>query len=64
MSVAGDSFVMVSGYGDGAAGYLPMAAHWEEGYDDSYCWVTPDSAREMMGALGRVLRKEELPQRR
>jgi hypothetical protein len=50
-----DSFVVVSGYGDGAPGYVPMAAHWKEGYDDSYSWVTPESPAALMGAMSKAL---------
>ena len=46
-----DSFVVVSGYGDGAPGYVPMAEHWREGYDDSYSWVTPESPAARSGKL-------------
>lgn len=36
-----DSFVMVAGFGDGAAGYIPTDQCWKDGYHDNYCWVPP-----------------------
>ena len=50
-----DSFVVVAGFGDGAPGYLPTEECWAEGYDDSYCWSTPDAARPMVEALTKAL---------
>ena len=41
---------MVSGFGDGAPGYLPTADCWREGYDDVYCWVDPSAAEPLIAA--------------
>lgn len=52
-----DCFVCVSGYGDGATGYIPTEKHWEE--QDSnlsdWCWVAPGSETQMRTALRQVL---------
>lgn len=54
-----ESFVMVAGFGDGAPGYIPLAAHWEEGYADEYSWVAPDTEPAMMRAMAEALGVEE-----
>lgn len=50
-----DSFVMVSGFGDGAPGYLPTDQCWADGYRDDYCWVQPNLERLMTAAMAEAL---------
>ena len=50
-----DRFVMISGFGDGAPGYLPTDACWNEGWDDPYCWVAPNTGTLMLDALQAAL---------
>ena len=46
-----DSFVMVSGFGDGAPGYVPTDQCWKDGYQDDYCWVPPMTESAIIRAL-------------
>lgn len=50
-----DAFVMVAGFGDGAPGYIPTDACWDQGYNDSYCWVAPRTEGLIRQALGQAL---------
>ena len=50
-----DSFVMVAGFGDGAAGYVPTDQCWRDGYNDHYCWVPPMTEKLILGAVARAL---------
>lgn len=50
-----DSFVMVSGFGDGAPGYIPTDQCWIDGYADDYCWVAPKCQETMTDAMARAL---------
>jgi hypothetical protein len=49
------SFVMVSGFGDGAPGYIPTDQCWKDGYADDYCWVTPMTEQSIMDALAEAM---------
>lgn len=50
-----DSFVVVAGFGDGAAGYIPTDQCWKDGYADSYCWVPPMTEKLMTEVMARAL---------
>lgn len=50
-----NSFVMVSGFGDGAPGYIPTDRCWADGYSDDYCWVAKDTEDVMTNAMARAL---------
>jgi hypothetical protein len=52
-----DSLVLVSGYGDGATGYIPTERHIAEkdGNLNDWCWVAPGSEARLLGAIRRVL---------
>ena len=50
-----DSFVMVAGFGDGAAGYIPTDQCWRDGYDDDYCWVPPMTEQLILQAAAQAL---------
>jgi hypothetical protein len=45
------SFVMVTGFGDGAPGYVPTDQCWKDGYQDDYCWVPPMTEGAILRAL-------------
>ena len=45
------SFVMVTGFGDGAPGYVPTDRCWKDGYQDDYCWVPPMTEGAILRAL-------------
>jgi len=49
--LAGGSFVMVAGFGDGAPGYIPTDQCWRDGYADDYCWVLPMTEQPILEAL-------------
>ena len=49
------SFVMVSGFGDGAPGYIPTDKCWTDGYADNYCWVSRNTQTVMTRAMARAL---------
>lgn len=53
-----DSFVMVAGFGDGAAGYVPTDQCWRDGYNDHYCWVPPMTEKLILGAVAQALGTE------
>ena len=53
-----DSFVVVAGFGDGAAGYVPTDACWRDGYNDKYCWVPPMTEKLMTRAMAQALGAE------
>ena len=50
-----DSFVVVAGFGDGAAGYIPTDQCWKDGYNDDYCWVPPLTEQLMTRAMAEAL---------
>jgi len=50
-----DSFVVVAGFGDGAAGYIPTDRCWNDGYNDDYCWVPPMTQQLMTRAMAQAL---------
>ncbi len=50
-----DSFVMTAGFGEGAPGYMPTDRCWDDGYDDTYCWVAPRTDRPMLAAMAEAL---------
>jgi hypothetical protein len=52
-----DCFVLVSGYGDGATGYIPTERHIAEhdGNLTDWWWVAPGSERRLLAAIQRVL---------
>jgi hypothetical protein len=50
-----DSFVMVAGFGDGAAGYIPTDQCCRDGYSDDYCWVPPLVESLMTRAMAEAL---------
>ena len=54
-------FVMVSGFGDGAPGYIPTAECWREGYDDVYSWVDPSAADPLIAAMKTALARRQQP---
>jgi hypothetical protein len=54
-SLRPNSYVMVSGFGDGAPGYIPTADCWRDGYDDAYCWVDRTVERPMIEAMKQAL---------
>jgi hypothetical protein len=53
-----DSFVVVAGFGDGAAGYVPTDQCWRDGYQDDYCWVPPMTEKLMTRAMAQALEAE------
>jgi hypothetical protein len=42
---------MVTGFGDGAPGYVPTDQCWQDGYQDDYCWVPPMTESAILRAL-------------
>jgi hypothetical protein len=50
-----ESFVMVSGFGDGAPGYIPTDQCWADGYADDYCWVPKNTQALMTEAMAKAL---------
>ncbi|MHB8898700.1 MAG: hypothetical protein ACYC6Y_08140 [Thermoguttaceae bacterium] len=50
-----DSFVVVAGFGDGAAGYVPTDQCWRDGYNDIYCWVPPMTEQLILHATAKAL---------
>jgi len=50
-----DAFVMVAGFGDGAAGYIPTDQCWKDGYNDHYCWVPKYTEKLMTRAMAKAL---------
>jgi len=50
-----ESFVMVSGFGDGAPGYIPTDRCWSDGYTDEYCWVPKNTEPLMTAAIAKAL---------
>jgi len=50
-----DSFVVVAGFGDGAAGYVPTDQCWKDGYADDYCWVPPMTEKLITQAMAKAL---------
>lgn len=53
-----DSFVMVAGFGDGAAGYVPTDQCWRDGYNDDYCWVPQMTEQLILRAAAEALGAE------
>lgn len=53
-----DRFICVAGYGDGATGYIPTDAHFQEGDTNlsDWCWVAPGSEARLLHSLRRLLR--------
>lgn len=54
-----DGFVVVAGFGDGAAGYIPVDQCWKDGYNDEYCWVPPMVEKLMTRAMAEALDAEQ-----
>ncbi len=54
-----DSFVIVAGFGDGAAGYVPTDQCWRDGYNDTYCWVPPMTEQLILRAAAQALGAEK-----
>jgi hypothetical protein len=50
-----DCFVVVAGFGDGAAGYIPTDQCWRDSYNDPYCWVPKMTQTLMTKALAEAL---------
>ena len=50
-----DAFVVVAGFGDGAAGYIPTDQCWKDGYNDHYCWVPKYTEKLMTRAMAKAL---------
>lgn len=52
-----DSFVVTSGYGECAPGYIPTAKATAEGFNDqhSWCWVAPGAEEAMRAAMAEAL---------
>ncbi len=52
-----DSFVMVSGFGESAPGYIPTDAARDEGFSEEHgwCWVAPGVEKLMIEAMRKVL---------
>ncbi len=52
-----DDFVIVSGYGECAPGYIPTEQHWEEGDGNlnTWCWVAPGAEQRLKGAIREAL---------
>jgi hypothetical protein len=50
-----ESFVMVSGFGDGAPGYIPTDQCWSDGYADNYCWVQMNTQALITEAMAKAL---------
>lgn len=52
-----DDFICVAGYGDGATGYVPTEAHWQENDANlgDWCWVNPGSESRLRTALAQAL---------
>lgn len=50
-------FIAVAGYGDGATGYVPTEAHWQENDTNlgDWCWVNPGSESRLRTALAQAL---------
>ena len=49
------SFLIVTGFGHGAPGYVPTDQCWKDGYQDDYCWVPPLTESAILRALGKGL---------
>ncbi len=56
-----DCFVLVSGYGEGATGYIPTERHFAErdGNLTDWCWVAPGSEGRLLEGIRRALRVSE-----
>lgn len=52
-----DSFVVVMGYGDAAAGYIPIERAWAESDEnlDIWCWIQPGAQPIVEGAIASLL---------
>jgi hypothetical protein len=52
------SFVMTAGFGESAAGYIPIERAWSEGDHnlDSWCWVAPGMEERIKKALYGLLK--------
>jgi hypothetical protein len=52
-----DKFVFVSGYGDGATGYIPTERHIKENDSNlsDWCWVAPGSESKLLTAIRKLL---------
>jgi hypothetical protein len=55
--MSADTFVLVSGYGDGATGYIPTDAHIKENDSNlaDWCWVAGGSEAKLLHAIRKVL---------
>ena len=58
-----ESFVMVSGFGDGAPGYIPTDQCWADGYADDYCWVPKNTQELMTAAMANALGAPHAPRK-
>lgn len=54
---AGDDFVVTLGYGESAAGYLPVERAWEEGDGNlrDWCWIAPGMESRVRAAISKLL---------
>jgi hypothetical protein len=57
-----DKFVFISGYGDGATGYIPTERHIEESDSNlsDWCWVAPGSESKLFTAIRKLLDAPEM----
>jgi len=56
-AAAGEGFVVTLGYGESAAGYLPIERAWAE-HDSNlrdWCWIAPGMEARMMAAIQTLL---------
>ncbi len=54
---AGDGFVVALGYGESAAGYLPIERAWAENDSNlrDWCWITPGMEERTMTAIRNLI---------
>lgn len=54
---AGDGFVVAFGYGESAAGYLPIERAWTENDSNlrDWCWIAPGMEERTMDAIRKLL---------
>lgn len=55
-----EQFIITSGYGECAPGYIPSDAASLEGFNDahSWCWVAPGAEQPMVAAMRQALKAE------
>lgn len=58
---AGDGFVVALGYGESAAGYLPIERAWAENDSNlrDWCWIAPGMEERTMAAIWKLLAPAE-----